>query len=115
MKIMPQWRRLLAGAPVAAALTLSAGVLHTPLIGQGIAGGGEVVSIDVNLRERVGEMYPMWSYFGYDEANYTYSWEGEKLLTELAELSPDPVYIRAHQMLNTDEGPRYRRTVAAAG
>jgi xylan 1,4-beta-xylosidase len=64
----------------------------------------DVVSIDVNLNASIGELYPMWAYFGYDESNYTYTWEGEKLLSELAELSPVPVYIRAHQMLNTHEG-----------
>lgn len=66
---------------------------------------GEPVTITVDLNRRVGPMYPMWAYFGYDEPNYTYSWEGKKLLTELAELSPVPVYIRAHNMLNTHEGP----------
>jgi xylan 1,4-beta-xylosidase len=49
-------------------------------------------------------MNPLWAYFGYDEANYTYQWEGLKLLSELADLSPVPVYIRAHQLLNTSEG-----------
>lgn len=61
-------------------------------------------NLEVDLSQPVGEMYPMWAYFGYDEANYTYTWEGQKLLTELAEMSPVPVYIRAHQMLNTTEG-----------
>ena len=61
---------------------------------------------EVQLDQRVGAMNPMWAYFGYDEPNYTYSWEGQKLLTELAELSPVPVHIRAHNLLNTDEGPR---------
>jgi xylan 1,4-beta-xylosidase len=65
-----------------------------------------LVRLDVDLDARLGEMYPMWAYFGYDEPNYTYSWEGKKLLTELAELSPVPVYVRAHNMLTTDEGPR---------
>ena len=60
------------------------------------------VRLGVNLEARIGEMYPMWAYFGYDEANYTYSWEGQKLLTELAELSPVPVYVRAHQLLIRD-------------
>src|SRR5688572_28471210 len=49
-----------------------------------------VVALDVDLDRRVGEMYPLWAYFGYDEPNYTYSWEGKKLLTELADLSPGP-------------------------
>ena len=71
-------------------------------------GGGQGVTpvpIEVDLSRKVGEMYPMWAYFGYDEPNYTYSWEGKKLLTELAELSPVPIYVRAHNLLNTHEGP----------
>lgn len=51
-------------------------------------------------------MDPMWAYFGYDEANYTYRADGKKLLTEIAALSPVPVYVRTHNLLNTDEGPR---------
>lgn len=62
------------------------------------------VTITVDLNQRTGAMYPMWAYFGYDEPNYTYSWEGRKLLTELSELSPVPVYVRAHNMLTTHEG-----------
>jgi len=27
-----------------------------------------------------GELRPVWSYFGYDEANYTYRENGKKLL-----------------------------------
>jgi xylan 1,4-beta-xylosidase len=61
--------------------------------------------IVVDLSRTMGEMYPMWAYFGYDESNYTYSWEGKKLLTELSELSPVPVHVRAHNLLNTHEGP----------
>ena len=48
----------------------------------------------------------MWAYFGYDEPNYTYMPNGKKLLTEISELSKEPVYVRAHNLLNTDEGPR---------
>ena len=64
------------------------------------------VTIDVNLNQSIGEMYPMWAYFGYDEPNYTYMPNGKKLLTEISELSKEPVYVRAHNLLNTDEGPR---------
>lgn len=63
------------------------------------------VALSVDLARRVGEMHPMWAYVGYDEPNYTYSWEGKKLLTELSELSPGPVHVRAHNMLTTHEGP----------
>jgi xylan 1,4-beta-xylosidase len=51
-------------------------------------------------------MYSMWAYWGHDEPNYIYTLNGKKLLTEIAELSPVPVYVRAHNLLNTDEGPR---------
>jgi xylan 1,4-beta-xylosidase len=66
----------------------------------------DFVQLDVDISQSVGEMYPMWAWWGYDEPNYTYTWEGQKLLTELAELSPVPVYVRAHNLLNTDEGSR---------
>ncbi len=49
-------------------------------------------------------MYPMWAWFGYDEPNYTYMKDGKKLLSELAQLSPVPVYVRAHSLLVTGDG-----------
>jgi xylan 1,4-beta-xylosidase len=49
-------------------------------------------------------MIPIWNYFGYDEPNYTYSPNGEKLLGELAALSPAPVYVRVHNLLTTGDG-----------
>ncbi|MEZ4702511.1 MAG: hypothetical protein R2834_19415 [Rhodothermales bacterium] len=64
------------------------------------------VSIGIDLDTRIGAMYPMWAYWGYDEPNYTYMANGRKLIREISELSPVPVYFRAHSMLNTDEGPR---------
>jgi xylan 1,4-beta-xylosidase len=49
-------------------------------------------------------MTPMWAWFGYDEPNYTYMKDGKKLLSELAELSPVPVFVRAHNLLTTGDG-----------
>ena len=49
-------------------------------------------------------MTPMWAFFGYDEPNYTYMKDGKKLLSELAALSPVPVYVRAHNLLTTGDG-----------
>ena len=62
------------------------------------------VSIRVDAREVIGPMTPMWAWFGYDEPNYTYMKDGTKLLSELAELSPVPVYVRAHNLLTTGDG-----------
>jgi xylan 1,4-beta-xylosidase len=62
------------------------------------------VAIRVDANSRIGPMQPMWAWFGYDEPNYTYMKDGRKLLSELAELSPVPVYVRAHNLLTTGDG-----------
>ncbi|RYF22971.1 MAG: beta-xylosidase [Flavobacteriales bacterium] len=74
---------------------------QTKLIAQNIPKKTEV---QINFDKPVGEMYPMWAWFGYDEPNYTYMKDGKKLLTELAALSPTPVYVRAHSLLVTGDG-----------
>jgi len=61
-------------------------------------------TIQVNFNKEVGAMHPMWAWFGYDEPNYTYMKDGRKLLSEIAALSPVPVYVRAHSMLVTGDG-----------
>jgi xylan 1,4-beta-xylosidase len=60
--------------------------------------------ITVNLAKEKGPMKPVWAWFGYDEPNYTYMKDGKKLLTELAALSPVPVYVRTHSLLVTGDG-----------
>ena len=52
----------------------------------------------------LGPMRPVYAFFGYDEPNYTYMKDGKKLLTELAALSPVPVYVRAHNLLTSGDG-----------
>jgi xylan 1,4-beta-xylosidase len=60
------------------------------------------ISIDL-LKERA-PMVPIWAWFGHDEPNYTYMKDGKKLLSELAALSPVPVYMRTHNLLCTGDG-----------
>ncbi|HEV8515439.1 MAG TPA: hypothetical protein VGQ59_19280 [Cyclobacteriaceae bacterium] len=43
---------------------------------------GSPVSIKVDAAKPVGDMKPFWSYFSYDEPNYTTRKDGQKLLTE---------------------------------
>ena len=62
------------------------------------------IDIEVHADQPDGPMIPIWNYFGYDEPNYTYSPNGEKLLSELAALSPTPVYVRVHNLLTTGDG-----------
>ena len=47
--------------------------------------------IDVDFTKEIGDMKPIWAWFGYDEPNFTYMKDGKKLLTEIAALSPVPV------------------------
>jgi xylan 1,4-beta-xylosidase len=62
------------------------------------------VNIEVHADQSDGSLPPIWSYFGYDEPNYTYAPNGKKLLGELAALSPVPVHIRVHNLLTSGDG-----------
>ncbi|HSO77782.1 MAG TPA: hypothetical protein VLQ76_04390 [Bacteroidales bacterium] len=62
------------------------------------------VTVNIDLGKELGSFTNAWSWFGYDEPNYTYMKDGKKLLTELAELSPTPVFIRTHNLLTTGDG-----------
>ena len=62
------------------------------------------VEIKVDLGKKVGRYEPIYRWFGYDEANYTTAPNGRKLLGELAQMSPVPVYIRAHHLLTSGDG-----------
>jgi xylan 1,4-beta-xylosidase len=62
------------------------------------------VTVRVDVSQPAGEFKPAWAWFGYDEPNYTYMKDGKKLLTQLAELSPVPVYVRVHNLLTSGDG-----------
>lgn len=69
-----------------------------------IAAQTDAVSITIDTKKTAGSLAPIWSYFGYDEANFTTMKDGKKLLTELAALSTKPVYVRVHNLLTTGDG-----------
>jgi xylan 1,4-beta-xylosidase len=62
------------------------------------------VDVNVDLNQKVGSYSPIYSWFGYDESNYSTGKHGQPLLKELHDLSPVPVYIRAHFLLATGDG-----------
>src|SRR5258708_2446155 len=64
----------------------------------------EAATIRVDASVSLGTKKPVWAFFGYDEPNYTYMKDGRKLLTELQQLSPVPVYVRAHNLLTSGDG-----------
>ena len=62
------------------------------------------VNVNVDLNQKVGSYSPIYSWFGYDESNYSTTKNGQALLRQLHDLSPVPVYIRAHFLLATGDG-----------
>jgi xylan 1,4-beta-xylosidase len=62
------------------------------------------VVIQVDLTKVTGQYKPIYSWFGYDEANYTTMRHGTELLKELHDLSPVPVYIRVHHLFTSGDG-----------
>jgi len=62
------------------------------------------VSIRVDAARPLGEMAPIWRFFGADEPNYATMKDGRSLLAELGELRPGAVYFRAHNLLCTGDG-----------
>jgi xylan 1,4-beta-xylosidase len=62
------------------------------------------VVIEVDAAHPDGEYRPSWNFFGADEPNYVYTPNGEKLLREIAALSPAPVHVRLHNLLTSGDG-----------
>ncbi len=62
------------------------------------------VNIQVRADQSLGPFNPIWNYFGYDEPNYTYAPNGQKLLGELSSMSQVPFYARTHNLLTTGDG-----------
>ena len=72
------------------------------IAGPALAQQEAVIRIDASgPRERWS---PVWDYFGYDEPNYTYAPNGEKLLSELSGLSATAVHVRMHNLLTSGDG-----------
>src|SRR5579884_1932140 len=68
------------------------------------AAAQQTVSIHVDANSISADFDQSWAYFGYDEANYTYTKNGQKLIRELVALSETPVHIRTHFLLTTGNG-----------
>jgi xylan 1,4-beta-xylosidase len=68
------------------------------------AAAAQPVRISVDTAAKIAPYRQITAYFGYDEPNYTYMPNGQKLIRELAALSQVPVQIRAHHLLVTGNG-----------
>lgn len=64
----------------------------------------QTVAIRVRADQPIGELQPIWRFFGNDEPNYAYMKDGERLLSELGQLAPERVYFRTHNLLTSGDG-----------
>jgi xylan 1,4-beta-xylosidase len=94
--------RVVAGLGLAlvAVCLVAAGFLRA----KGQSTDANAVKIEVRADRSLGAWRNIWNFWGYDEPNYTYAVNGRKLLREFAELSPDPVYIRVHNLFTSGDG-----------
>ena len=95
---------LLASALVAV-IALAATPAQSQTQAQPAAPSAPVV-VQVHAAQAAGAYTPIWNFYGADEPNYIYAPYGQKLLRQLAALSPVPVYFRAHNLLTTGNGER---------
>jgi xylan 1,4-beta-xylosidase len=69
-----------------------------------LAASPVAVKLAIDASKTQGPMTPIWAWFGYDEPNYTTAPNGKKLLSDIAALSPVPVYVRAHNLMSSGDG-----------
>lgn len=62
------------------------------------------VTIRVDAAKTLGELKPIWRFFGADEPNYATMKNGGKLLGELGELRRGEVFFRTHNLLTSGDG-----------
>jgi len=62
------------------------------------------VSIRIDAAKPSGEWKPVWRFFGYDEADFSFMPYGQKLLTELSQFQGSQVFIRCHHLLTSGDG-----------
>lgn len=60
--------------------------------------------IEVDAGRRLGSLPRLWTSFGYDELNWTYTPRGKGALAALAAFAERPYYVRAHNLLTSGRG-----------
>jgi len=60
--------------------------------------------VRVDASRTLGELEPIWRFFGADEPNYAYMKDGRKLLAEQGALRPGEVFFRTHNLLTSGDG-----------
>ena len=69
-----------------------------------IAQTADPVTIEIDATKSGQPVRPIWTYFGYDEANYTTHAQTRDVLSTLATSFETPVHVRTHFLFNTGDG-----------
>ena len=94
-------RRALAALLASLQLSLAP---HAVATAQESAAPARPVRIDVDASRPLGELRPIWRFFGADEPNYATMKDGRGLLKALGAMRPQQVYFRAHNLLSSGDG-----------
>ncbi|UCD48778.1 MAG: hypothetical protein JSW27_14735 [Phycisphaerales bacterium] len=70
----------------------------------GLGRAGQPISIHVDATQRGEPLKHVWSYYGYDECNYTTTPDCIALMEAAARMNAEPVYLRQHFLLNSGDG-----------
>lgn len=97
-------KKLLVSLLVAAATQACLAAPVDPVLPASSATISAPVRLTVDINQVKGPMTPIWAWFGYDEPNYSTTPNGKKLLSDIAALSPVPVYVRAHNLMTSGDG-----------
>jgi len=62
------------------------------------------IQIEVDSTSPGKPIKHVWSFWGFDECNFTYTENSRELMKTLSISNKDPVYIRSHFLLNTGDG-----------
>jgi xylan 1,4-beta-xylosidase len=79
-------------------------LLPAALLAQQPATAPFPVHIGVDASRPLGELKPIYRFFGADEPNYATMKDGRKLIGELGQLGKPQVYFRSHSLLVTGDG-----------
>jgi xylan 1,4-beta-xylosidase len=63
-----------------------------------------IVSVRVDATQIGKPLKHVWQYYGYDECNYTTTPDCKALMKAVAQINPEPVYLRQHFLLNSGDG-----------
>ena len=84
-----------------ALLALLIGMTTAPALAQG---KNFPVTISVDAARNLGDVRPVWRFFGADEPNYATMKDGRTTLATIGSLAPGRVYFRTHNLLTSGDG-----------